>query len=63
MLPSSLTIVASAIAAKVAWNLGGGLLRRYFVRKYTVIDDLPYIAEPRPENQKVKGTAVVCGGR
>ena len=39
------------------------LLRGYFVRRFTTLEDLPLLGVPRADGEKVRGTAVICGGR
>ena len=42
------------------------VLRGYFVRRFTTLEDMPLLGVPREskgEEKKVEGTAVVCGGR
>lgn len=50
-------------ALSVLWRVSGYLLRRSFIRKLTVLEDLKAAGKPRPDGQSIKGTAVVCGGR
>ncbi|THH06443.1 hypothetical protein EW145_g4086 [Phellinidium pouzarii] len=58
--------VAAAVCAVpvllLAWRLGGTYLDRYFTRKLTVLCELDDIGNPRPDNKRIQGTAVICGG-
>ncbi|KAL5511076.1 hypothetical protein ACEPAH_4291 [Sanghuangporus vaninii] len=36
--------------------------RSYFMRRTTVLGDIPNIGEPRADLERLKGTAVICGG-
>lgn len=49
--------------AYLAWRLSGTYLNDYFTRKCTVLNELEHIGKPRPDSGRIKGTAVVCGGR
>ena len=46
-----------------ACQLGGNALDDYFLRKYTVLPDIEHLAQPRSDDKRIKGTAVICGGR
>jgi hypothetical protein len=41
----------------------GRSLRRKQIEKETALADLLFLGEARPKGQKIKGTAVICGGR
>ena len=41
----------------------GRSFRRTFVQKYTGMADLPFLGIARSKDRKIRGTAVVCGGR
>jgi hypothetical protein len=56
----------TAFYALVLYNVFtylGRYLRRKQFEKETAVTDLPFLGEARPKNQKIKGTAVICGGR
>ena len=38
-------------------------LHRKLVKKQTGLADIPFLGEARAKDRKIKGTAVVCGGR
>jgi hypothetical protein len=38
-------------------------LHRKLVEKQTGLADIPFLGEARTKDRKIKGTAVVCGGR
>lgn len=64
--PSHLTsagplLLAAPLVIYLLWRFAGRLMRLYFIRKYTTIEGLPVLGLKR--DQKIKGTAVVCGGR
>ena len=61
--PITVAIVALPIIVTVLWKVGGSLLRDYFLRRYTVVKDLPNAGTPRQDEERIKGTAVICGGR
>ena len=52
-------------AALLAWRLGGSALDKYFTDKLTVLNDLDSLgpAHARPDDKRIRGTAVICGGR
>ena len=57
-------VLASAVVAvPLIWRLGGIALNRYFTRHFTVAYDIPQVAFERDEGKRIKGAAVVCGGR
>ncbi|KLO08762.1 hypothetical protein SCHPADRAFT_944175 [Schizopora paradoxa] len=60
--PKVLAIVAAPVLAVAAWKVTGSLLRSYFVGKFTVMKDLPNVGKARPDDERIRGTAVVCGG-
>lgn len=63
---SQLAASACALpAALLAWRLGGSALDKFFTRKFTVLDDLDSLgpAHARPDDKRIRGTAVICGGR
>ena len=39
------------------------LIRRKHIAERTGLLDLPFLAAPRKDGKKNKGTAVICGGR
>ena len=46
-----------------SYQLAGSVLDDHFVHKYTVLPDLAHLAQPREDSKRIKGTAVICGGR
>lgn len=38
-------------------------MHRYLIMKATVTYDIPNLGVSRPDKQRVRGTAVICGGR
>lgn len=47
----------------LAWKRTGTYLNDHFTRKSTVLYELEHIGEARPDDRRIKGTAVICGGR
>lgn len=61
--PKLIAVVLGApFLAVAAWKVTGSLLRSYFVGRYTVMKDLPNTGKARPDGERVRGTAVICGG-
>lgn len=58
---SHVWVLLSPLVLITLWRFIGRLLRGYFIRRYTTIQGLPLLGLKR--EQKVRGTAVVCGGR
>ncbi|KAJ7101457.1 hypothetical protein B0H15DRAFT_816167 [Mycena belliarum] len=38
------------------------LLRRHLLAKFNGVSDLPLLQQSRPPNERIRGTAIVCGG-
>ena len=51
------------VVVPIGWRVLGFFLRRFFYRKLTVLEELKQVGKPRSDGQRVKGSAVVCGGR
>lgn len=63
-LPSQVAVGAVALPlALLAWRISGNYLNDYFTRKSTVLYELEHLGEARPDSKRLKGTAVICGGR
>jgi len=61
---SSFSLFAfSAVALYQLLTYLARVLRRKLLEKETAVADLPFLGEARPKGQKIKGTAVICGGR
>lgn len=45
------------------WKIAGTLLHKYFTNKMTVLSDVPKLGVSRPDQSRIKGTAVIVGGR
>ena len=54
---------AAIPAVYVLLRFLGKCLRAYLLRKHTVLYDIPKLGGPRPDEKRIKGTAVICGGR
>jgi hypothetical protein len=50
-------------AALIAYKLLGRLIDEWAFKHFTVVSDLKLLAVERYNGRKVKGTAVICGGR
>ena len=61
--PRTKTVVGASVATILVWRIVNKVIRDYFVRKYTIIPDLRSFGRSRDEGKRIKGTAVVCGGR
>lgn len=46
----------------VVWQLSTQYLTGYFTRKYTVLYELENLGKARLNEERTKGTAVICGG-
>lgn len=57
------TILACIILLFLMWKLLAILIHRYLTMKATVTYDIPNLGVSRPDEQRVRGTAVICGGR
>ena len=47
----------------VTWRCFVFFLRRYLTRRSTILFNIPNLGLSRPEETRIKGTAIVCGGR
>jgi hypothetical protein len=47
----------------VVWRIIAYSLQRLLVRKFTVTRDLEHLGKARLDEQRIRGNAVVCGGR
>ena len=56
------TTVAFFILAGV-WKFGAKALRNHLFYKYTILGDIGDLGSPRDSKDRLKGTAVICGGR
>lgn len=59
-------ITAAAVALPftyVVWRLSGRYLYAYFTRKTTVVNEIKDLGKARPESERIRGTAVIIGGR
>lgn len=69
MLQSHFTLTQTSVAAlsilvfSLGWRALGSIVHRHFLRRMTILLDLPNIGQPRPDSQRIKGAAVICGGR
>jgi hypothetical protein len=60
-----LLLATVAVAAGIYFVLSSSVrsLRRKLIQKETGVADVPFLGISRPEDRKIQGTAVVCGGR
>ena len=61
--PNYLAPVFAAASVYILWHYGGRALERFLTRRYTVAYDVPHVANEREESKRIRGTAVICGGR
>lgn len=47
----------------VLYRLAGRLIHQWAVARLTVLNELKTLGIDRPQEKKLKGTAVICGGR
>lgn len=60
---SYLTLAFAAATVYIFWHFGGKALQRHLTQHFTVAYDIPRVGNERREDERIKGTAVVCGGR
>ncbi len=58
-----LWVFGTVLALSYPTVLLGRALRRKLLQRQTCVDDIPYLGCSRLLKQKIKGTAVICGGR
>jgi hypothetical protein len=63
MLSTQAKLSLALVGITVTWRVCGYCLRRFFVRKFTVTEDLKHLGKARQDEQRIRGNAVVCGGR
>lgn len=56
-----LTFPSFVIAA--VWRFLGNHAQAYLFKKYTVVHELANVGKERVDQERIRGTAVVCGGR
>ncbi|KLO08763.1 hypothetical protein SCHPADRAFT_595212 [Schizopora paradoxa] len=59
---NAIAVVLSPLIATAVWKITGSLVRNHFVKKYTVTKDLCDAGKARPDQKRIRGTAVICGG-
>ena len=65
-LVSQATVATVGVALPflyLVWCLSERYLYTYFSRKTTVVHEIEGLGEARPSDKKIKGSAVVIGGR
>ena len=62
-MPSALSLVAYLVVGAVGYSLAGHAIHRWAVARFTTLNELEELGIDRKPEQKLKGTAVVCGGR
>ena len=60
---STLSFVAYLVIGAVGYSLVGRAIHRWAVARFTALNELEELGIDRKPEQKLKGTAVVCGGR
>lgn len=58
-----LALASVIVSLPVLWHISGKALNRFLTKRYAVSYDIPYVASERPEENRIKGAAVICGGR
>lgn len=53
----------SILALSLGWRALESIVHHHFLRRMTILLDLPNIGQPRPDSQRIKGAALICGGR
>ncbi|KIJ26171.1 hypothetical protein M422DRAFT_130720, partial [Sphaerobolus stellatus SS14] len=46
----------------LAYKAIASFIRRKLIQSLTIVDDLPKLGVPRNELQRIRGTALICGG-
>ncbi|KAH8110545.1 hypothetical protein DFH11DRAFT_1620404 [Phellopilus nigrolimitatus] len=55
--------VLALLVLRTLWRSSSSVVRQFFIKKSTVLHDLPNTGKPRTDGKRIAGTAVVCGGR
>ncbi|KAL5485239.1 hypothetical protein ACEPAI_7881 [Sanghuangporus weigelae] len=61
-LPQGAYYAFDILALYTFWRCSAFLIKQYLTRTQTVLYDIPNLGRPRPDEKRIKGTAVVCGG-
>ena len=59
----AVTVLVVPAVALAVWKILGSAVRSMLVSKLTVMDDLKNLGKARADGKRIKGTAVICGGR
>lgn len=62
-MPAATAVTAAIVIGAVVYELGGRVLYELAVRRFTVLRALASLGKPRELQDRIKGTAVICGGR
>jgi hypothetical protein len=63
MTLTATTIASALVALYIVTLVTGHTLRAKSVQKTICINELKKLGQSRPKDAKIKGTAIVCGGR
>lgn len=63
MATSWTTLSASVLLIIFAIRVAGDVISRWAQAYMTVLDELQELGKDRRDEKKLKGTAVICGGR
>ncbi|EJD02944.1 uncharacterized protein FOMMEDRAFT_134111 [Fomitiporia mediterranea MF3/22] len=61
-LKHGVLFILDIFAIVTLWRCSAYLVRQYLTKRTTILHDLPNLGRPRPDEKRIKGTAVVCGG-
>lgn len=61
-MPSLFTSLLALVTLAISYRLAGNAIHSWALKKFTAVTELKALGRPRG-GAKLKGTAVVCGGR
>jgi hypothetical protein len=56
-------IPVALVVIVVVWRFSAYILRQFLIRKFTVTEDIQHLGKARIDGQRIRGNAVICGGR
>lgn len=63
VLSTRAKISLALVAIPLVWRISGYLLRQFLIRRLTVIEDIKRLGQERARGRRIRGNAVICGGR
>jgi hypothetical protein len=63
MVSTRAKISLALVAIPFVWRISGYLLRQFLIRRLTVIEDVKRLGQERARGKRIRGNAVICGGR